>query len=52
MVLPPLPASFPGARETLAAIDDEVAAAVLGPVKPGKAACFEDQYISTGGQPL
>ncbi len=41
---------FPGARETLAAIDDEVAAAVLGPVKPGQAACFEDQYISTGGQ--
>ncbi|MCU0520692.1 MAG: inositol monophosphatase [Anaerolineae bacterium] len=41
---------FPGAREVLAAIDDEVAAAVLGPVLPGKAACFEDQYISTGGQ--
>ena len=41
---------FPGAREVLAAIDDEVVAAVLGPVKPGKAACFEDQYISTGGQ--
>ena len=41
---------FPGAREVLAAIDDEVVADVLGPVKPGKAACFEDQYISTGGQ--
>lgn len=41
---------FPGAREILAAVDDEVVAAVLGPVRPGKAACFEDQYISTGGQ--
>ncbi|MSR83919.1 MAG: inositol monophosphatase [Candidatus Latescibacteria bacterium] len=41
---------FPGARELLAAIDDEVARAVLGPLPPGRAACFEDQYISSGGQ--
>ena len=41
---------FPGARDVLAAIDDEVATAVLGPPLEGKAACFEDQYISTGGQ--
>jgi hypothetical protein len=41
---------FPGARDVLAAIDDEVASAVLGPPVEGKAACFEDQYISTGGQ--
>jgi hypothetical protein len=41
---------FPGAREVLAAIDDEMVAAVLGPVQPGKAQCFEDQYIATGGQ--
>ena len=41
---------FPGARDVLAAIDDEIAAAVLGPPVAGKAACFEDQYISTGGQ--
>ena len=41
---------FPGARDVLASIDDEVAAAVLGPPVEGKAACFEDQYISTGGQ--
>jgi hypothetical protein len=41
---------FPGAREELAAIDEEIVAAALGPVKPGKAHCFEDQYISTGGQ--
>lgn len=41
---------FPGAREVLAAIDDELVAEILGPVQPGKAQCFEDQYISTGGQ--
>ncbi len=41
---------FPGAREVLAAIDDEIAARVLGPPVPGKAQLFEDQYISTGGQ--
>jgi fructose-1,6-bisphosphatase/inositol monophosphatase family enzyme len=40
---------FPGARDVLAAIDDEIAAA-LAPAVPGKAACFEDQYASTGGQ--
>ncbi len=41
---------FPGAREELAAIDEEVVRAVLGEVRPGKAHCFEDQYTSTGGQ--
>jgi hypothetical protein len=41
---------FPGARDVLAAIDDEVVHAVLGPIVEGKASCFEDQYISTGGQ--
>jgi fructose-1,6-bisphosphatase/inositol monophosphatase family enzyme len=41
---------FPGAREELAAIDEEIIMDVLGPVKPGKAHCFEDQYLSTGGQ--
>lgn len=41
---------FPGARDELAAIDDEVVAAVLGPAAPGKAGCFEDQYACTGGQ--
>jgi hypothetical protein len=41
---------FPGARAELAAIDDEIVQAVLGPVRPGKAHCFEDQYVSTGGQ--
>jgi hypothetical protein len=41
---------FPGAREELAAIDEEIVAAALGPPREGKAQCFEDQYISTGGQ--
>jgi fructose-1,6-bisphosphatase/inositol monophosphatase family enzyme len=41
---------FPGAREELAAIDEEIVLGALGPVSPGKAHCFEDQYISTGGQ--
>lgn len=41
---------FPGARETLAAIDEEMVLAALGPVQPGKAHCFEDQYICSGGQ--
>ena len=41
---------FPGAREELAAIDEEVVRGALGPPLRGKAHCFEDQYISTGGQ--
>jgi fructose-1,6-bisphosphatase/inositol monophosphatase family enzyme len=41
---------FPGAREELAAIDEAVIERTLGPVTPGRALAFEDQYISTGGQ--
>ncbi|MGA9772314.1 MAG: inositol monophosphatase [Blastocatellia bacterium] len=41
---------FPGARDELAAIDEEIVREALGPVQPGKAHCFEDQYASTGGQ--
>lgn len=41
---------FPGAREELAAIDEEIVAGAVGPVKSEKASCFEDQYASTGGQ--
>ncbi len=41
---------FPGARDVLAAIDEEVMLEVLGPAPSGKALCFEDQYASTGGQ--
>jgi hypothetical protein len=41
---------FPGARAELAAIDDEVVERLLGPPQKGRALCFEDQYISSGGQ--
>jgi len=41
---------FPGARDVLAEIDEEIVRAVLGKPREGKAQCFEDQYISTGGQ--
>ena len=41
---------FPGVREELAAIDEEIVRGALGDVEPGKAHCFEDQYLSSGGQ--
>jgi len=41
---------FPGAREELAAIDEEIVFSALGPPQAGKAHLFEDQYIATGGQ--
>ncbi len=41
---------FPGARDELAAIDEEIVSGALGPVEHGKAHCFEDQYLSSGGQ--
>lgn len=41
---------FPGARQELAALDEEIIRGALGPVQRGKAHCFEDQYICTGGQ--
>ncbi len=41
---------FPGARDELAAIDDELMLELLGAAPEGKALCFEDQYASTGGQ--
>jgi fructose-1,6-bisphosphatase/inositol monophosphatase family enzyme len=41
---------FPGARDELARIDEEVVLGALGPPREGKAHCFEDQYISSGGQ--
>ena len=40
---------FPGARDILAAIDDDIAQSLVPPT-PGKAGCFEDQYMSTGGE--
>ena len=41
---------FPGAREELAAIDEEIVRGALGDIQPGKAHCFEDQDLSSGGQ--
>lgn len=41
---------FPGVGEEATAIYEEIVRGALGPVEPGKAQCFEDQYISTGGQ--
>lgn len=41
---------FPGPRTLLAALDDQLMQAVLGPPQRGKAQAFEDQYISSGGQ--
>jgi len=40
---------FPGAREILAAIDDEIVEALVQP-EPRRASCFEDQYASSGGE--
>jgi fructose-1,6-bisphosphatase/inositol monophosphatase family enzyme len=41
---------FPGGRDELAALDEQIVSGALGPRVPGKARCFEDQYASTGGQ--
>jgi fructose-1,6-bisphosphatase/inositol monophosphatase family enzyme len=41
---------FSGIKQEIAAIDEEVVQAVLGPVPADKALCFEDQYISSAGQ--
>jgi fructose-1,6-bisphosphatase/inositol monophosphatase family enzyme len=41
---------FPGVRDVLAAIDDEIVRGAVGAPQSGKALCFEDQYTSTGGQ--
>ena len=41
---------FPGVRDVLAAIEEDVIARVLGDAPAGSALTFEDQYISSGGQ--
>lgn len=41
---------FPGMRDVLGAIDEEIMRAALGPARRDKAQSFEDQYICTGGQ--
>jgi hypothetical protein len=40
----------PGARDVLAAVDDDVAFAVLPATTDGRALMFEDQYLCTGGE--
>lgn len=40
--------AFPGGRAVLAAVDDAVALALVGPPVPGKAQYFEDQWCSGG----
>lgn len=42
--------AFPGGRDILAAIDDEICAGTVSERSARKALTFEDQYISTGGQ--
>lgn len=41
---------FPGVRDELASIDEELVLSILGPAQKGKAHCFEDQYLSSAGQ--
>lgn len=41
---------FPGVRDVLAAIDDELIARLLGNQRTDEARAFEDQYACTGGQ--
>jgi fructose-1,6-bisphosphatase/inositol monophosphatase family enzyme len=41
---------FPGGRDILGALDDELCSRLLGSVQPGEAAVSNDQYACTGGQ--
>ncbi|MDA0711067.1 MAG: inositol monophosphatase [bacterium] len=41
---------FPGGKAILAQIEESLVERLIGPVIPGKARLFEDQYISSGGQ--
>lgn len=41
---------FPGARDALGGFDEDLMKQVVAPPEAGKALCFEDQYLSTGGQ--
>lgn len=41
---------FQGGKDILARVEESVAEAVIGPIEPGKARLFEDQYICSGGQ--
>ncbi|HEY2411508.1 MAG TPA: hypothetical protein VGI40_04670 [Pirellulaceae bacterium] len=41
---------FPGGRDILSALDDDLCARTVGPVRIGEAAVSNDQYACTGGQ--
>ena len=41
---------FPGGKDILSRGEEELSEALIGPILPGKARLFEDQYICTGGQ--
>ena len=41
---------FPGGKDVLAGAEDDLVERLIGPVIPGKARLFEDQYICSGGQ--
>jgi len=41
---------FPGGRDILAKVDDDIVRSLFGEIVSGKAQCFEDQYLSSGGQ--
>jgi hypothetical protein len=41
---------FPPGREHMAAIEEEMIRRLFPDAEPGEILCFEDQYISTGGQ--
>jgi hypothetical protein len=41
---------FPGGRDILASIDEELIRRVMGSQEPGEVVVFEEQYPSTGGQ--
>lgn len=41
---------FPGGKALLAEVEEALVERLIGPVIPGKARLFEDQYISSGGQ--
>ena len=41
---------FQGGKDILSKIEEELVEQLIGPIVPGKARLFEDQYICTGGQ--
>jgi fructose-1,6-bisphosphatase/inositol monophosphatase family enzyme len=41
---------FQGGKDILAKIEEELVEQLIGPIVPGKARLFEDQYICSGGQ--